>query len=77
VQQTQALPGVGPWDNGQQYINTAPETPTSPSHSHLPWIIHEPLATLVASAANLASSCPAALSNSGFGSTTISDDGLT
>jgi hypothetical protein len=37
--QTQPLPGVGPWDNGQQYINTALETPTTPSHSNLPWII--------------------------------------
>jgi hypothetical protein len=39
VAQTQPLPGVGSWDNGQQYINTALETPTAPSHSHLPWII--------------------------------------
>lgn len=37
--QAQPLPGVGPWDNGQQYINTALETPTGPSHSNLPWII--------------------------------------
>jgi hypothetical protein len=37
--QTQPLPGVGPWDNGQQYINTALETPTGPSHNNLPWII--------------------------------------
>jgi hypothetical protein len=39
--------------------------------------VHEPLVTLVASAANLASSSSAALRNSGLGSTTISDDGLT
>src|ERR1700758_507786 len=32
--------------------------------------VHEPLVTLVASAASLASSSSAALSNSGFGSTT-------
>jgi hypothetical protein len=37
--QSQPLPGVGPWDNGQQYINTALETPTGPSHSNLPWAI--------------------------------------
>jgi hypothetical protein len=37
--QSQPLPGVGPWDNGQQYINTALETPTGPSHSNLPWVI--------------------------------------
>jgi hypothetical protein len=39
--------------------------------------VHEPLVTLVANAANLASSLSAALSNARFGSTTISDDGLT
>jgi len=39
VSQTQPLPGVGQWDNGQQYINTAVEKPVSSGNSHLPWVI--------------------------------------
>ena len=39
VSQTQPLPGVGQWDNGQQYINTAVEKPVSSGTNHLPWVI--------------------------------------
>jgi hypothetical protein len=39
--------------------------------------VHEQVVTVLANAANFGSSCAAALSNSGFGATTISDDGLT
>jgi hypothetical protein len=39
LQQTQPLPGVGPWDNAQQYINTAILKRAAPRNNHLPWII--------------------------------------
>jgi hypothetical protein len=39
LQQTQALPGVGPWDNGQQYINTAIQKPAAPPNNRLSWIL--------------------------------------
>ncbi|MEE6177898.1 hypothetical protein [Mycobacterium sp. 050134] len=39
LQQTQPLPGVGPWDNGQQYVNTALQKPPLPSGNHVPWVI--------------------------------------
>jgi hypothetical protein len=39
VQQTQSLPGVGPWDDGRQYINTAVQKPSAPTTNHLPWIV--------------------------------------
>lgn len=39
LQQTQPLPGVGPWDNGQQYIDTAIGKPASPPSSDVPWVI--------------------------------------
>ena len=39
LQQSQQLPGVGPWDNGQQDINTAIQKPPAPSHNRLPWVI--------------------------------------
>jgi len=38
LQQTQPLPGVGPWDNGQQYVTTAIQKP-APFNNHLPWIL--------------------------------------
>jgi hypothetical protein len=37
LQQTQSMPGVGPWDNGQQYINTAIQKPIAPP-SKIPWL---------------------------------------
>ncbi len=39
LQQTQPLPGVSPWDNGQQYVNTAIKKPVTPANNRLPWII--------------------------------------
>ncbi len=39
VDQTQTLPGVGQWDDGHQYINTALEKPSPASNNHLPWVI--------------------------------------
>ena len=40
LQQTQQLPGVSPWNNGQDWINTAVQKPVPPpAKSHLPWII--------------------------------------
>jgi len=39
VNSTQTLPGVGQWDDGHQYINTAIERPAAPANSHLPWVI--------------------------------------
>ncbi|OBH60027.1 hypothetical protein A5686_22215 [Mycobacterium sp. E2479] len=39
VQQTQPLPGVSPWNDGKQYVNTQ-VTPLAASHRNLvPWII--------------------------------------
>lgn len=39
LQQTQALPGVGPWDSGQQYINTAIQKPAAAPDNSLSWIL--------------------------------------
>ncbi|BBX61350.1 hypothetical protein MSAS_05240 [Mycobacterium saskatchewanense] len=39
LQQTQPLPGVGPWDNGQQYVNTAVQKPPLPSGNHVAWVV--------------------------------------
>jgi hypothetical protein len=39
LQQTQSMPGVGPWDDGHQYINAAIQNPAAPPNNHLPWII--------------------------------------
>jgi len=39
LQQTQALPGVSPWDNGQQYINTALQKPAPSPDNRLSWIL--------------------------------------
>ena len=39
VQQTQPLPGVSPWNDGKQYVNTQ-VTPLAASHRNLaPWIV--------------------------------------
>lgn len=39
VQQTQQMPGVSPWNNGRDWINTAVSKPAAPPNNHLPWII--------------------------------------
>jgi hypothetical protein len=42
LQQTQQLPGVSQWNDGQEYINTAiekPAKPAPPPDNDLPWII--------------------------------------
>jgi hypothetical protein len=39
LQQTQSMPGVGPWDDGHEYINAAIQKPAAPPNNHLPWII--------------------------------------
>ncbi len=53
VQQTQQLPGVSPWNNGQDYITTAVSKPTPPLNNHLPWKIGG-LAALLALAGGIA-----------------------
>ena len=49
VQQTQPLPGVSPWNDGKQYVNTQ-VTPLAKQQSdnHLPWIIGSVVALLSA-----------------------------
>ncbi|MGA9677322.1 MAG: hypothetical protein WBR28_19445 [Mycobacterium sp.] len=39
LQQTQSMPGVGPWDDGHQYINAPIQKPAAPPNNQLPWII--------------------------------------
>jgi hypothetical protein len=53
VAQTQSLPGVSPWNNGQDWINTSVSKPPAPANNHLPWIIGG-LAALLAALATFA-----------------------
>jgi hypothetical protein len=53
VAQTQSLPGVSPWNNGQDWINTSVPKPRVPANNHLPWIIGG-LAALLAALATVA-----------------------
>jgi hypothetical protein len=46
LQKTQQLPGVSPWNNGQDWITTSVEKPTPPGNNHLPWVIGGLAATL-------------------------------
>lgn len=39
LQKTQQLPGVSPWNNGQDLINTSVEKPAATPKNHLPWVI--------------------------------------
>jgi hypothetical protein len=48
VAQTQSLPGVSPWDNGQAWINTSVPKPPVAANNHLPWIIGGLAAVLAA-----------------------------
>jgi hypothetical protein len=39
LQQTQPMPGVGPWDFGEQYVNSAIQRPPAPTHNYVPWVV--------------------------------------